>query len=401
MKTIKNIVSPAMVGLAALTLALTSCGEKKAEKVSSTLKFSKDASSLTWESNGCEEATVAKTTDGDTSNFTLKSGQTLTVRYLAVDTPESTAGYDKWGKAASKWNASILTTPGIKIILESEKNKPELDTNGSRYLAYVWYKTPEMTDYVNLNLLTVEEGYSMSNAAAGSKYVDTFKKAENYAKENKLKLHGNDEDIYFPSTIQNVTIKELKANPSKYYDAKTEVPTCVAFDAYVVSRSTSGNFLTVVVGQVNEETGAVDTYNVDIGYNSSTMYSLAIQEGVLIHFVGYTQAGNSLHGLNQALTVIREPKDSYAIRTGYIKQILRFVPTEATVENGVCTLVGSGYYDGTKQKNVKITIKDSSITQGLADTYVNKTYSVEAYNFNSQKEFELTIFSKTKLVVVE
>ena len=394
-KALRNILSPVMVGLALLTLALSSCGDKTA-RVSPTLKFTKDISSSTFAANGVEEATVAKTTDGDTSNFRLKSGETITVRYFCVDTPESTAGYDKWGKAASKWNDKILTTDGIKIIIESDKDKPEKDTNG-RYLAYVWYKTPDMSDYVNLNLLTVEEGFSMSNATVSSKYYNQFQKAEAYAKANSLRLHGKEEDIYFPSEVKNVTLKQLKDNPSQYYNASTEVPTCVAFDAFVVSRST-GSFLTVTVGQLDEETGAIETYNVDVGYNSSTMYSLCIQKGVLIHFVGYTQSGNSIHGCTRAATTLREPKDSYAVRSGYVKEITSFKPTEATVTNGVCTIVGDGYYDGQKTNNIKLTIKDETITQGLADTYLGNKYTISAYNLDSQNEFELTAFSKSVLV---
>jgi endonuclease YncB( thermonuclease family) len=47
--------------------------------------------------------------DGDTTHFTTYNGlYTVKVRYLGVDTPESTSEIEVWGKSASNFNKGIL-----------------------------------------------------------------------------------------------------------------------------------------------------------------------------------------------------------------------------------------------------------------------------------------------------
>lgn len=47
--------------------------------------------------------------DGDTTQFTSYNGNyTVKVRYLGVDTPESTSEVEEWGRSASLFNKSIL-----------------------------------------------------------------------------------------------------------------------------------------------------------------------------------------------------------------------------------------------------------------------------------------------------
>ena len=100
----------------------------------------------------------------DTAHFidpyTTSSDNEVKVRFLGIDTPESTIENDPWGKAASQYTKQILLN-ATEIILESEGGQK--DTYG-RYLAWVW------VDGKLLNLMIVQQAYSNSTAPLSSKY---------------------------------------------------------------------------------------------------------------------------------------------------------------------------------------------------------------------------------------
>ena len=107
---------------------------------------------------------LVKSIDGDTAHFidpyTSSSDNYIKVRFLGIDTPESTIENDPWGKSASAYTRQILTNAS-EIILETEGR--EKDQHG-RYLAWVW------VDGKLLNLMIVQEAYSNSTAPIRSKY---------------------------------------------------------------------------------------------------------------------------------------------------------------------------------------------------------------------------------------
>lgn len=110
--------------------------------------------------------------DGDTTQFTSYNGNyTVKVRYLGVDTPESTSEIEEWGKSASNFNKSILKKAKHVIVQSAQSartgdiGKADLDVYG-RSLAYVWYSndesaTPAKDSFRNLNLELVYNGFSI------------------------------------------------------------------------------------------------------------------------------------------------------------------------------------------------------------------------------------------------
>ena len=59
-----------------------------------------DYESKNFLTDGVGEVTLVSCTDGDTANFS-SGGQSFPVRFLGIDTPESTYRFDPWGKSAS------------------------------------------------------------------------------------------------------------------------------------------------------------------------------------------------------------------------------------------------------------------------------------------------------------
>ena len=186
-----------------MVTSLTSCGgadqpfeEKQfAEKIDY-------ASSFKFDQNSGRKFVKVKTKlliDGDTTHFyvsdedklgfpdghQIRSDGILKVRYLGIDTPESTGQIEEWGKTASNFNKSKLEK-AVEIYVESNDNKWNLDSTGSRYLGYIWYKTDSSSELKCLNLEILQEGLSYAKSLNDLCYKDIFQNA--YSQSNALEL---------------------------------------------------------------------------------------------------------------------------------------------------------------------------------------------------------------------
>ena len=88
------------------------------DAITKTLKLEKSFEGKSYLTDGIGRATLAALTDGDTTRFTLEQGDSVVVRYYQVDTPESTGGVEKWGKAASLFVKDKLSA-ATEIVLEA------------------------------------------------------------------------------------------------------------------------------------------------------------------------------------------------------------------------------------------------------------------------------------------
>jgi micrococcal nuclease len=83
-------------------------------------------------------ASVVRVVDGDTAVFRLSNGTQEKVRFIGVNTPESTTKIEPYGKEASKYTTQKLWV-GRKVFLE--KDVEARDRYG-RLLAYIWLDKP-------------------------------------------------------------------------------------------------------------------------------------------------------------------------------------------------------------------------------------------------------------------
>lgn len=140
--------------------------------------------------DGIGEVVLSRCVDGDTAYFYDRNSTTVTeqirVRFLGIDTPESTYTTDPWGKAASSFTANILNN-ATTIVLEAEGARTE--TYG-RYLAWVW------VDGKLLNLQLVQEAYSNSTASSNSKYFNIMLETAMLAKKTGRRFYGEIDPNY-------------------------------------------------------------------------------------------------------------------------------------------------------------------------------------------------------------
>ena len=167
--------------------------------------------------------------DGDTTSFTTYNGfYNVKVRYLAVDTPESTSEIEEWGKSASKFNKSKLSAAKHVIVQSAgcaRTGKTAVaDLDGyQRSLAYVWYsdvENPTQNDFRNLNLELVQEGYSIFSGSRED--MVEFETDENGENTTVVK----DDSFYNAFVAANDQAKALKKHiysdekdPNYYYGA--------------------------------------------------------------------------------------------------------------------------------------------------------------------------------------
>lgn len=120
--------------------------------------------------------------DGDTAAFNV-DGKIEKVRFLGIDTPESTNKIEPYGKEASEFTCDRLKNAQI-IKLELDKNSNEYDKYG-RLLAWIFIDDKLLQEEI------LKKGFGEVKYIYGDyKYLNEIKEAENYAKEKKLGIYS-------------------------------------------------------------------------------------------------------------------------------------------------------------------------------------------------------------------
>ncbi|MDD3865535.1 MAG: thermonuclease family protein [Candidatus Izemoplasmatales bacterium] len=169
--------------------------------------------------DGIGEVTISKLVDGDTTFF-QSDGQSYSVRYLGIDTPESTALYQAWGKAAATYTAEKLQS-AEKIVLEAEGDRQD---GNDRYLAWVWYLPEGGDKFLLLNLELVELAYSKNKVSTGSVYSDVLTLADWNASATKRRVWGEIDPNYdYSKEGTQMTIAFLMENFADYMGLKVAI----------------------------------------------------------------------------------------------------------------------------------------------------------------------------------
>ncbi len=166
--------------------------------------------------DGVGEVTLSRCVDGDTAIFS-ENGTTFTVRFLGIDTPESTYKFDPWGKEASHFTCDKLEN-ATTIVLEWDSGAETRTDGNDRYLSWVWY------DGRLLNLELVEEALTGSKGVGGLKYETIFYQAEFKTQDTDRRIWG-EIDPNFDYSLEGIqiTIEELVTHPELYVGQKVVI----------------------------------------------------------------------------------------------------------------------------------------------------------------------------------
>lgn len=137
-----------------------------------------------------EKAYVKRVVDGDTIIATIDNTD-YRVRFIGINTPESTTKIEEYGKEASNYTKEMLT--GKTVYLEKDvRNTDKYD----RLLRYVWLEIPNdiTSDEINtkmFNAILLINGYAkLFTYPPDVKYVEYFKPLEEEARKNNTGLWG-------------------------------------------------------------------------------------------------------------------------------------------------------------------------------------------------------------------
>ena len=248
--------------------------------VTDRVKLEEEYEGKDFVEDGIGTATVVAYTDGDTAIFRTSGGYKITIRFLGIDTPESTYRIDPWGFAASTHTKNALKNAET-IVLQAETldENLRLDSTGKRYLAWVW------VDGRLLNLEIAEVGLGHSDAGE-TRYAKEFNEAIQGVLKAKERIYGTNNDPAFDYSNKRteLTIKELRetygtpeAISSKLDAGKRVVVTGTVArrfgsgSAYIQTCDADGNYYGVYVyggyGQIKAfDEGTTITINGKIGY---------------------------------------------------------------------------------------------------------------------------------------
>lgn len=279
-----------------------------------------------------QEVKVRNYVDGDTTHFYVPesfiANGVLKARYLAINTPESTGKIEEYGKKASEFTKSKLEN-AVSIIVESDDDKLNLDSTGSRHLVWVWYKEPGDDDYRNLNLEILQNGLAIASSSANNRYGSFCMSAIAQAKANKLNVYSGekDPDFYYGEAVE-LTLKELRTNIEQYDGIK------VAFEGVVTSYYNNGIF-------VEDYDPELDMYfgmYVYIGFGLNGMAQTQIDVGNRSRIVGtvsYYETGGTwqVSGLSYKASDPTNPNNIRRMSDGWSAAYYNVEPQ--TFTNGV------------------------------------------------------------------
>ena len=237
------------------------------------------------------EVTVRQYIDGDTTHFDvpedISETGVLKARYLGVNTPESTGTIEKWGKQASVFTKEKLSSAS-SIYVESDDSNWNFDnTSSHRCLCWIWYKPEGASDYRNLNVELLQEGFAIANNSAGNRYGETCMAAINQAKELKLHVYSDEKDpMFYEGAVQEVTLKALRTTPDSFVGVN------VSFEAIIVREYSN----TLYVEEFDEEDGIYYGMNVYYGFSADPDCLAFMKIGNRVRFVGsmqYYEAGGT------------------------------------------------------------------------------------------------------------
>lgn len=274
-----------------------------------------------FEKTGRGRVTIDLFVDGDTAHFYNNSkSEIIKVRFLAIDTPESTGKVEPWGKPASIYTKSKLQN-AEEIVLESDvEGKAELDSTGSRYLAWVWYREKGSKVWRNLNIEILSDGLAMGKSSSSTRYGQVALAALTSARQNKLNMYsGKNDPLFFYGETVELSIKALTANKQAYAGIK------VRFEGVVTKDSGGG----IYVESFDEDTQ--QSYGVYVYGGYASLAPKFLVPGYRLLITG-TADNNENYGFQVSglsFSLINPTDDD----TKILEKNVEVVPTEITADD--------------------------------------------------------------------
>ena len=326
------------------------------------------------------EVTVKNFVDGDTTHFYISDpafpGGVLKARYIAINTPESTGKIEEYGKKASNFTKEKLST-ATSIYVESDDENWNADSTGSRYVVWVWYKGPGDTEYRNLNLEILQNGYAIASSTANNRYGSTCMNALNQAKAEKLNVFSGekDDEFYYGDAVE-LSLVELRTNIEEYNGVK------VAFEGVVTRGYNDG----VYVEELDPDTGLYFGMYIYNGKTASGYVLDIMSIGNRVRVVGTVSEYNGTYqvsGLQYRPIKPDDPSNSQKISEGHSPAYAKINPNDFASGK-----VDVSIADETKKFDYAYLILNSSVS--MDNLTVTSIYTTDNEDSSSNGAMTLT-----------
>ena len=262
------------------------------------------------------QVSIGNFIDGDTTHFLASSadfpdGGYFSGRFLAVNTPECTGKIEEYGKKAAAFTKERLEN-AEKILAESDDGHWNRDSNGTRYLVWVWYLPKGETSYRCLNVELLQNGLAKPHSAGQTRYGDVCTAAVAQARALGLNLWSGQKDPdYWYGNALEVTLRELRLHPGEYDGKK------VACSGVITMNSNN----CVYMEAYDPETGLYYGLPVYYGYNLSGGGMEILHVGNEVRVVGtlqYYEAGEAwqISGISYRMMKPDDPGNIQKISEG-------------------------------------------------------------------------------------
>lgn len=135
-----------------------------------------------------ESATLLRCIDGDTARLSIDNKEEV-VRFLAIDTPESTTKIEPYGKEASDYTCNQLKKGNITIEYDSNS---DLRDKYDRLLGWIFIDGELLQENI------IKNGYGEVAYLYGDyKYTNILEQAEITAKENKVGMWSEEDNTLY------------------------------------------------------------------------------------------------------------------------------------------------------------------------------------------------------------
>lgn len=336
------IRSFALLALAAL-LTVSLCASALSEETE-TVDFAGQIAFDTQSETVKQQVTVKTFVDGDTTHFfvpeTVVSDGVFKARYIAVNTPESTGKIEEWGKAASRFTREKLEN-AEEIWIESDDGHWNVDSTGTRFLVWVWYRPQGEQDFRNLNIELLQNGLAIANSSAQNRYGETCMAAIAQARAQKRNIYSGekDPDFFYGDAIE-LTIKELRLHPEAYEGKK------VAFTGVITVNHNNSVF----IEDYDEETGLYFGFSAYYGNNLSGggLEVLTVgNEARIVGTVQYYEAGHTwqVSGLTYRMMKPKDPGNIQKLSEGHAPSWKETTPETFNSTVAIDTENGPETYD--------------------------------------------------------
>ncbi|NCA96682.1 MAG: hypothetical protein EOM77_00620 [Bacteroidia bacterium] len=233
-------------------------------------------------------ATLKSPTDGDTANFEVAGySETVRCRFLGINTPESTAKVEPWGKKASIFVKHILETAHTVVLINDVNVFEERDSSGNRFLGFIWYKPTVEADFRLLNLEIVEQCYSKNFLFLDSTiapYREKFEAAAANGAKCGIRVHGTpDPDYDYSTNVEEPTIRYLRDHYDEYGITEGGSSGKQLIISGLVVGQMGDSMVLRDITDIDEETGQYCSMYAYAGYNTALASVVSVGDVIKIY----------------------------------------------------------------------------------------------------------------------